>query len=65
MKTHAASSLSGIGTMLLAAIAAVQVVALAVLAERDIGLGERAAGERATGLVMLPEVVVRAPRIGS
>jgi hypothetical protein len=65
MKTHAASSLSVIGTVLVAAVAAVQVVALAVLAERDIGPGERTAGERATGLVMLPEIVVRAPRIES
>lgn len=37
----------------------------ASLAERDIGFGERTADQQATGLVMLPEVVVRAPRIGS
>jgi hypothetical protein len=65
MKTHAASSPSVIGTVLVAALAAVQVVALAVLAERDFAPGERTAAGRATGLVMLPEVVVRAPRIGS
>ena len=65
MKTHTASNLSGIGTVLVAAVAAVQVVALTVVAERDIGFGERPLDQQATGLVMLPEVVVRAPRIGS
>jgi hypothetical protein len=65
MNTHATYHPPGIGTVLVAAVAAIQVVALAVLVARDIELDQRVEREQAAVPVMLPEIVVSAPRIGS
>ena len=65
MNTHATYAPSGIGTVLVAAVAAIQVVALAVLVARDVELDARIEREQTTVPAMLPEIVVSAPRIES